>query len=67
MIQGLKWVMVCTVLTCTSLQAAIFEDEEARRAILDLRQRVESLRQAQQAGDQSLQKSLEQRLVGPEF
>jgi tol-pal system protein YbgF len=60
MIQGLKWVMVCTVLTCTSLQAAIFEDEEARRAILDLRQRVESLRQAQQAGDQSLQKSLEQ-------
>jgi tol-pal system protein YbgF len=60
MIQGLKWVMVCTVLTCTSLQAAIFEDEEARRAILDLRQRVESLRQAQQAGDQNLQKSLEQ-------
>ena len=28
--QGLKWVMVCMALACTSLQAAIFEDEEAR-------------------------------------
>ena len=42
------------------MHAAIFEDEEARRAILDLRQRVESLKQAQQTGDQNLQKSIEQ-------
>jgi tol-pal system protein YbgF len=38
----------------TSLQAALFEDDEARKAILDLRQRVETLRndadQTQKAG-----------------
>ena len=51
---------MCTALACTSLHAALFEDEEARRAILDLRLKVESLRQAQQTGDQSLQKSIEQ-------
>ncbi len=42
-------------------QAALFEDEEARRAILDLRQRVETQRQNQaQASEQILQKVLEQ-------
>ena len=42
-------------------QAALFEDEEARRAILDLRQRLENQRQAQlQSTDQTLQKSLDQ-------
>ncbi len=42
-------------------QAALFEDDEARRAILDLRQRLETLRQAQiQSSDQTLQKSLDQ-------
>lgn len=42
-------------------QAAIFEDEEARRAILDLRQRLETQRQSQiQSSDQILQKSLDQ-------
>jgi len=44
-----------------SAQAALFEDEEARRAILDLRQKVEIHRQAQsQATEQALQKSLDQ-------
>ena len=44
----------------TILHAAIFEDEEARRAILDLRQRVEALRQSQVNNDQTAQKSIEQ-------
>ena len=44
-----------------SAQAALFEDEEARRAILDLRQKMEIHRQAQsQATEQALQKSLDQ-------
>ncbi|MFT4266204.1 MAG: tol-pal system protein YbgF [Xenophilus sp.] len=33
-------------------QAALFEDDEARRAILDLRQRVEAVRQQAEAGAQ---------------
>ncbi len=42
-------------------QAALFEDEEARRAILDLRQRLENQRQTQlQYSEQTLQKALEQ-------
>ena len=42
-------------------QAALFEDEEARRAILDLRQRLENQRQTQlQSSEQTLQKSIEQ-------
>ena len=42
-------------------QAALFEDEEARRAILDLRQRLENQRQTQlQSTEQTLQKSLDQ-------
>ena len=55
-----KWALMSLALACSSLHAALFEDEEARRAILELRQRVETLRQAQQAGDQNLQKSIEQ-------
>lgn len=60
MTPSLKWALMCTALACTSLHAALFEDEEARRAILDLRQRVETLRQAQQTGDLNLQKSIDQ-------
>jgi len=42
-------------------QAVLFEDEEARRAILDLRQRLENQRQTQlQSTEQTLQKSLDQ-------
>jgi tol-pal system protein YbgF len=36
--------LLVIMLTLTSVQAAFFEDEEARKAILDLRQRVETLR-----------------------
>ena len=48
-----------TLLLAGSAQAAVFEDDEARRAILDLRQRVENLRQAQQSSEAALQRSLE--------
>ena len=42
-------------------QAALFQDDEARRAILDLRQRLENQRQTQlQSSEQTLQKALEQ-------
>ena len=58
----LKHALVMLALASTTLHAAIFEDEEARRAILDLRQRVETLRQSQVNGDQAAQKSVEQLL-----
>lgn len=52
--------LVClTLCFAGSVQAAVFEDDEARRAILDLRQRVENLRQAQQSSEAALQRSLE--------
>jgi tol-pal system protein YbgF len=46
---------LAAVLLCASLgaQAALFEDDEARRAILDLRQRVETIRV--QSADESAQ------------
>ncbi len=44
----------------STAQAALFEDEEARRAILDLRQRLETQRQNYvQSAEQTLQKSLD--------
>ncbi len=47
-------------LLAPTAQAALFEDEEARRAILDLRQRLETQRQTQlQSTEQTLQKSLD--------
>jgi len=39
-------------------QAALFGDDEARRAILDLRERVEANRQAAEAAQQALQQTL---------
>ena len=55
-------VSLCLVgLLTPTAQAALFEDEEARRAILDLRQRLENQRQTQlQSAEQTLQKSLDQ-------
>jgi tol-pal system protein YbgF len=43
---SLRGAALAAVLLCASLgaQAALFEDDEARRAILDLRQRVEAMR-----------------------
>ena len=50
---------LAAALACLSLgaHAALFEDDEARRAILDLRQRVETMRQQseQRASDESAQ------------
>ncbi|VWX63170.1 Cell division coordinator CpoB [Burkholderiales bacterium 8X] len=50
---------LAAALLCSSLgaQAALFEDEEARRAILDLRQRVEAMRVAseQRQNDENAQ------------
>ena len=40
---ALLWGLLFTALS-TSAHAALFEDDEARRAILDLRQKVETLR-----------------------
>jgi len=56
---GLKSACLCWIFLASSSQAGVFEDDEARRAILDLRQRVENLRQSQAASDAALQKSLD--------
>ena len=37
--------LACLVLVCSTASAGLFDDEEARRAILDLRQKVEALKQ----------------------
>lgn len=53
--------LVSLGLAASASQAALFEDDEARRAILELRQRLETQRQAQiQSSEQILQKSLDQ-------
>jgi len=45
----------------STAQAALFEDDEARRAILELRQKLENQRQNQlQSTEQTLQKALDQ-------
>ena len=55
----LRGAALAAVLLCMSLgaQAALFEDDEARRAILDLRQRVEAMRQQaeQRQGEENAQ------------
>ena len=48
---AMRQALAATALACASLasvgaHAALFEDDEARRAILDLRQRVEAMREA---------------------
>lgn len=47
---------IAAMLTLCSLgsQAALFEDDEARRAVLDLRQRVDALRQSTETSSQRL-------------
>ncbi len=51
---------LAAALLCVSLgaQAALFEDDEARRAILDLRQRVETIRQQSTDENAQLRRSL---------
>jgi tol-pal system protein YbgF len=46
--------LVAASLFTATAHAALFEDDEARRAIIDLRQRIEQQRQASQALSQSL-------------
>jgi tol-pal system protein YbgF len=56
---SLRRAALAAAMLCASLgaQAALFEDDEARRAILDLRQRVETLRSQseQRQGEESAQ------------
>jgi tol-pal system protein YbgF len=55
-----RWLLLAFVLmAASSANAGIFEDEEARKAILDLRQKVESFRKEsdQKFGDQAKQHS----------
>jgi tol-pal system protein YbgF len=49
---ALAWVTACVLLP--SAQAALFEDDEARRAILDLRQRMERQNEVNQQMQRSL-------------
>ncbi|MEJ8822846.1 tol-pal system protein YbgF [Variovorax humicola] len=63
---SLRRIACAAVVMCASIgaNAALFEDDEARRAILDLRQRVETMRTqyeaaAQRAGEQNARTVLE--------
>jgi tol-pal system protein YbgF len=47
-------VVLTGLLTVTGLQAGLFEDDEARKAILDLRQRVETIRSDADQGRKSV-------------
>ena len=53
------WVLACGLLQ-TSAHAGLFDDEEARKAILELRQRVEAMRQASDNGQARLQQQIQQ-------
>lgn len=57
----LRWV-ACAVLVAAPLagQAALFEDDEARRAILDLRQRFDAQRQQAERQAQDMQRATEE-------
>ena len=56
---GLAIVMGC-VLWSGHAHGGLFDDEEARKAILDLRQRVEATRQSAEAGQLRLQQQLQE-------
>ncbi len=55
----LRLLVLCGTLVQASAHAGLFDDEEARKAILELRQRVEAGRQASDAGLQRLQSMIE--------
>lgn len=55
---ALAFALAAASLFTATAHAALFEDDEARRAILDLRQRVEQQRQATQTLQQSLTEEL---------
>ena len=62
---GLRVAALAALLAASSAQAALFEDDEARRAILDLRGRVEAQREANERRLNDMQREL-QRVSGDE-
>lgn len=61
---GVLRVTACAVLAVSSLHAhaALFSDDEARRAILDLRAKVDANQQAGEAADQQLKSQVDETL-----
>lgn len=55
----LRVLVLCGLVLQAPVHAGLFDDEEARKAILELRQRVEAGRQATEAGMQRLQSMIE--------
>lgn len=58
-VRVLRLLVLCGTLVQGGAHAGLFDDEEARKAILELRQRVEAGRQAGEAGMQRLQALVE--------
>ena len=54
---SMRWVVVVASLWVGLAHAGLFDDDEARRAILDLRQRIDAGRQSSDAGLQRLQET----------
>ncbi|OIN91143.1 MAG: tol-pal system protein YbgF [Comamonadaceae bacterium CG1_02_60_18] len=52
------------LLLCTAANAALFEDDEARKAILDLRQRVEAMRLEVEQAKQAASNAVSQETAG---
>jgi tol-pal system protein YbgF len=59
MVRVLQLLVLCGTLAQGTAHAGLFDDEEARKAILELRQRVEAGRQATEASLQRLQGMIE--------
>lgn len=59
MVRILRLLVLCGTLAQGAAHAGLFDDEEARKAILELRQRVEAGRQATEAGLQRLQSMID--------
>ena len=57
---GMALVVASSGLWHANAHAGLFDDEEARKAIIELRQRVEAMRQATDAGQLRLQQALQQ-------
>lgn len=59
LVRVVRLLLLCGTLAQSVAHAGLFDDEEARKAILELRQRVEAGRQATDAGLQRLQAMIE--------
>ena len=53
----MRWVVVAASLWVGLAHAGLFDDDEARKAILDLRQRIDAGRQSSDSGLQRLQET----------